>query len=610
PSWTAFLGIITGFETQFPQLCKVTTIGNTVEGRQIIVAHLGDNVNTEENEPEFLYSGTMHGDEVTGYVVLLRLIDYLLTNYGTNPRVTQLMNNVDIWIVPLANPDGTFAGGNNSVSGATRYNGNSVDLNRNYPDPVNGDHPDGNAWQPETEHFMAFANAHTIVAAANTHGGAEVCNYPWDTKSELHPDDEWWKLVTREYADTAQYYSPAGYLDEQNNGITNGYAWYTVDGSRQDYMNYFQNCREFTLEISGNKMPPASQLNSYWEYNYRSMLNYLEQCQYGISGLVTDSLSGEPIAATIELVGHDFDNSEVVSDMPVGDYHRPVKAGTYTVQVSAPCYATKTISGVVANDRSTTTLDVSLVPLAIPPVVTHADTCGTQASLTLHASATGGTIEWFTDATGGSAFASGESYTTPLLGSSVTYWVWEVDGAGQCYSERVAVHAVVTQNSPDAAFSFAVTDSTVDFTNTSTDATGFSWFFGDGTSSTSENPEHTYNVNGIYTVTLITTNECGTDSTSLPVTVAASDDFEAVSAFRLLIYPNPAHDKISVVVEGAGNSSFTYQITDIAGRIILSGVLSGNQATTDVSSLLAGTYVLSADNGTQRLSGLFVIDNQ
>lgn len=64
---------------------------------------------------------------------MLRLIDTLLSSYGTDQRLTNLINNLEIWICPDTNPDGTYYGGNNSVSGARRYNYNGYDLNRNFP---------------------------------------------------------------------------------------------------------------------------------------------------------------------------------------------------------------------------------------------------------------------------------------------------------------------------------------------------------------------------------------------------------------------------------------------------------------------------------------------
>ena len=92
------------------------------------------------------------------------------------------------------------------------------------------------------------------------HGGVEVCNYPWDTWSTLPADDNWWEYVSHEYADSCQANSGNGYFNYLNDGITNGYDWYEVNGGRQDYMNYFRYCREFTLELSDDKTPDPNDL--------------------------------------------------------------------------------------------------------------------------------------------------------------------------------------------------------------------------------------------------------------------------------------------------------------------------------------------------------------
>lgn len=181
PTYTAYEEIMAQFAADYPDICSLHTIATLPSGRKLLAVRISDNVDVEENEPEFLYTATIHGDETTGYILTLHLIDYLLANYNQDPRVTNMVNSTDIWINPLANPDGTYYGGNQSVNGARRYNANNVDLNRNYPDPADGPHPDGNPWQPETVAFMNFAEERDFVMGANFHGGAEVVNYPWDT---------------------------------------------------------------------------------------------------------------------------------------------------------------------------------------------------------------------------------------------------------------------------------------------------------------------------------------------------------------------------------------------------------------------------------------------
>jgi hypothetical protein len=305
----------------------------------------------------------MHGDETTGYILMLHLIDSLLSGYGSVPRITNLLNNYQIYINPLANPDGTYHGGNNTVNGAQRYNANNVDLNRNFPDPASGQHPDGNAWQAETMAFMHYDTIHHFVMSANFHGGSEVLNYPWDTWSRLHADDSWFQFVCREYADTAHLHSPNGYLTDLNNGITNGYAWYWITGGRQDYTTYFHYGREVTMEISYIKLLPANQLISYWDYNKRSFLNYIEESAYGINGQVTDTVTGAPLKARVFITGHDIDNSFEYSNASSGWYYRPIAQGNWTLTFTCLGYHTKTVGGVAVTNRNTTRLNVRMVPL-------------------------------------------------------------------------------------------------------------------------------------------------------------------------------------------------------------------------------------------------------
>lgn len=364
PTYSVYDSLMNKFQANYPNLCRSFSIKTLASGRKLLFVKISDNPDLTENEPKFLYTSSMHGDELTGAVLMLRLIDYLLSNYSTNPRIANLINNTEIWINPMANPNGTYASGNSTVAGATRYNGNGIDLNRNYPDPQGGQHPDGNSWQEETIAFMALADSIQFTMAANFHGGAEVCNYPFDTWTQLAADDNWWSYVCREYADTVHAFAISGYLDDLDNGITNGYAWYQAIGGRQDFMNYFRFCREFTMEISNTKKPAASTMPNFWNYNYRSFLNYIEQSQYGLRGIVTDSVTGMPLKARIFIQNHDRDSSHIFSILPLGNYFRPLYAGNYNVTYSANGYYSKTFSINVLN-RNATIKDVKLVPTSI-----------------------------------------------------------------------------------------------------------------------------------------------------------------------------------------------------------------------------------------------------
>jgi hypothetical protein len=319
--------------------CTYMELGTLNSGRKVMGVRI--NNGSPAGKPKFLYTSTIHGDETTGWIMMLRLIDELCTS--TDSRIVNLVNNLDIFIFPNTNPDGTYAGGNNTVTGATRANGNGIDMNRNYPDPHSSAHPDGNSYQTETQWFMQLAETYPFTMAANYHGGAEVMNYPWDNTKTRHADDAWWQYVSREYANLCHAVS-SSYMTDQNSGITNGADWYMIGGGRQDYMNGYRQCREITIECSTTKNPSASQLPTFWNYNHNAILTYMEQCLNGIHGVVRDAYTRQVISgATITVQSHD-DEYSIVSSHDAGDFHRPIKGGGWTLSIAKTGYNTKTVS--------------------------------------------------------------------------------------------------------------------------------------------------------------------------------------------------------------------------------------------------------------------------
>lgn len=353
PTYSVYVQMMQNFANNYPGLAVLDTIGYSQNQHLVLALKITDNPQIDEDEPAFFYSAQMHGDELIGQVLMLRLIDYLLSNYNTDPQVQELVNNIEIWINPLANPDGLYNGTDNDVSFATRYLYNWVDANRNFPAPTSA-HPDGEDYAQETLDMMQFMDEHHFNISSNIHSGAEVVSYPWDTwdtSTNINPDDDWWVYVSSEYANTVFNNSSNGYFtDITPTGIIEGGDWYVVEGSRQDYMVYFKNGREMTLELSNDKMLDSQLLPQYWNYNYQSLLKYMKQSLNGLRGIVTDADTGEPIEAKIEIYNHDRDNSFVYSYLPIGDYHRYLKAGNYNVTFSKPGYVSQTINVQIVDD--------------------------------------------------------------------------------------------------------------------------------------------------------------------------------------------------------------------------------------------------------------------
>ena len=346
--------------------CTFLDLGtlSTTNHRRILGVRL--NNGQPNGKPKFLYTSTMHGDEVTGMILMLRLINEFCTSNDT--RIQNILNNVDLFIFPCTNPDGTYKGGNNTVTGAQRYNGNNVDLNRHFPDFDDGAHPDGASYyQDECQWMMDLAQEYLFTMGANYHGGAEVVNYPWDTYQPVHPDDAWWQYVSREYAQLCQavnssYMKTANSSGDTPSGITNGYAWYTITGSRQDYMNYYGQCREVTVECSNTKTPSASQLPNFWNYSHNAMLTYIEECLNGIHGFVFDAETGQPLqGVTVTVLNHDDFGSEV-STHTLGDFHRPIKGGSYSLKFSKEGYCPHYLDVTVADGQRVNLNNIQLMP--------------------------------------------------------------------------------------------------------------------------------------------------------------------------------------------------------------------------------------------------------
>jgi hypothetical protein len=361
PTYSQYLEIMQMFRDSFPEICSIDTVGKSTNGRLLLAARLGTSQKSLFELPRVILSSTIHGDEVVGYSMMLLLLNELLENNQT-AEVRDMLDNLNLFIIPVTNPDGTYFISNETVSGAKRFNANGVDLNRNFPNPLKGDHPDGNSWQQESFSMMDFLKKIRPNLSANYHGGAEVVNYPFDTYIDLHADDDWFKFISREYADSAIYYFP-GYMGSPqfDNGITNGFQWYVAYGTMQDYVTWFLRGRELTLEISNIKMPPASSILTYWNANRNSMYNLIRQAKFGLQGKVTDVEDNSPLEAEIIILNHDSLHSEVFSHKETGMFFRYLKEGFYDLEIHSDGYWTKRIDSYQVEDYTTKYLSIELM---------------------------------------------------------------------------------------------------------------------------------------------------------------------------------------------------------------------------------------------------------
>jgi hypothetical protein len=205
---TAYLDSI---HTEHPDITTAkTSIGQSHEGRDIWAIKVSDNPDLQEDEPEVLFDALHHAREVITVEVMLDLLRYLCSGYGSDPVATFLVEERQIWIVPVVNPDGycynedTYPSGggmwrkNRRINEFTECRG--VDCNRNYPymwdnggvehDPCGdlylGPYPGS---EPEVQAIMNLMNNHEFVTHDSYHSVAGKVLIPWGWVDEPCPDD-------------------------------------------------------------------------------------------------------------------------------------------------------------------------------------------------------------------------------------------------------------------------------------------------------------------------------------------------------------------------------------------------------------------------------------
>ena len=327
----------------YPQLTQLIEIGRTNDGRPLLVLKISDNAAVDETEPEFKYISSMHGDEITGREVMVALAKDILNEYSSNAKIKQLVDSTEIYIMASMNPDGSYR--------RQRGNAKYADLNRDFPDFSTSDNQDNPAGrQIETQHIMKFQKSRQFALSTNFHGGAEVMNYAWDTIPDRHPFHDLLVEIALDYSTKAEYIKNNG---EFENGITNGYAWYEVNGGMQDWSYYWYNDLQFTVELSTAKWPSYSKIPYYIEQNKEALISqigYIHQGagfkfeQSGINGKV--QISKVEGSSTRNLGSYNFRNSEFYKVLPQGEYTFAINSGneTKSIQVAVEKHNIKSLT--------------------------------------------------------------------------------------------------------------------------------------------------------------------------------------------------------------------------------------------------------------------------
>jgi carboxypeptidase T len=200
--------------TKYPAIAQKISIGKTFEGRDLWVIKISDNVATDElNEPEVLYMGLQHAREAITGSSMIFFMQYLSENYASDPKIRELVNNREFFIIPCFNPDGweynRLSGGAGSMWRKNRSSSGApgVDLNRNWgvdwgncSAPIQGPSSScgsgtkssdtyygPNAFSElETQAVRDFVKSHHIVAGFDQHAYGPYYSLPFGRQSLGH----------------------------------------------------------------------------------------------------------------------------------------------------------------------------------------------------------------------------------------------------------------------------------------------------------------------------------------------------------------------------------------------------------------------------------------
>ncbi|PLW92727.1 MAG: hypothetical protein C0592_09290, partial [Marinilabiliales bacterium] len=200
-------------------------------------------------------------------------------------------------------------------------------------------------------------------------------------------------------------------------------------------------------------------------------------------------------------------------------------------------------------------------------------------------------------------FINGSSVGTSTTISSSSFSDGDYVHCTLVSSDTCVVSANATSNTitftvlpaPVAAFTYVDNSLTVDFTNTSTNATNYYWDFGDGNNSTLVNPSYTYAANGTYIVMLIAYNACGSDTTYYNVTVTDITGITSDAGSEIQVYPNPTSGLLTVDLN---SDEYTrIEIYDVIGKCHITKEIADRTIVLDMGTLANGVYYIKLYQG-------------
>jgi carboxypeptidase T len=312
-----------------PDIARLGTIGTSYQGRQLWRLKISDNVAVDENEPEVLITGLTHAREHLTVEQSLAIIHWLVDGYGNTPRITNIVNSSEVWVVPMLNPDGGEWDIRNGRYHAWRKNRQptprthavGTDINRNFgyrwgccggasPDPFDITFRGPRRFStPEAAAERDFVNSRIvggrqqIKLSLSFHSfGAQIL-FPYGYTRRRLPAD----MVPRDRsamrALAAGIAARNGYRPLQESHL------YITSGTFNDWDYGHAGILSFTIELAprtraqGGFYPSGARIGALTGHNRSALLWFLEQapCPYDAAGITAQCASAAPQLSILAL---------------------------------------------------------------------------------------------------------------------------------------------------------------------------------------------------------------------------------------------------------------------------------------------------------------------
>jgi hypothetical protein len=365
----------------FPHLAHAYQIGQSTSWMQPIWGiRVSSSPEIDKDAPAVLFTGIHHAREPIGAYLCKAILEELLTNYGKSARYTRLLDSLEIWLVPIVNPDGyEYIIQNqlqfpwwrknlrdNNDDGLFDPLVDGVDLNRNY-DFNWEEGGDGNpaSWffrgssafsENEIQALRDLALRENFVMGVSYHSYGESVLYPWGNFHRA-PDQELIVDIAQRCAGQIGRLSGGG---SYNVLPLNGRV-----GQSSIWMYGELGTIDFIIETGEEYFAAPEDIPRIVKENVRGALFLMERALCGgVTGHVRDRQTGKPIAAEIHVNGCDAAYVKCRrADAARGRFDRLLFPGNYTLEIRAPGYQTETITGVQIHGDRMTVLEIAMMKL-------------------------------------------------------------------------------------------------------------------------------------------------------------------------------------------------------------------------------------------------------